>query len=86
MARTLRNFVNGEYVESDGPGTDLVNPATGWLEAGLIIVYSLLPGLVLGYLLIRVDLLFTGPRGRRARGEEEATAIRPEPARLQPLL
>ena len=61
----------------------LVNPATGWLEAGLIIVYSLLPGLVLGYLLIRVDLLFTGPRGRRARREEEATAIRPEPARLQ---
>ncbi|MET1060398.1 MAG: hypothetical protein ABWX84_12420 [Nocardioides sp.] len=64
----------------------MVNPATGWLEAGLIIVYSLVPGLVLGYLLIRIDLLFTGPRGRRARREEEATAIRPEPARLQPLL
>ena len=64
----------------------LVNPATGWLEAGLIIVYSLLPGLLLGYVLIRVDLLFTGPRGRRARREEEATAIRPEPARFQPLL
>ena len=67
-------------------GGIMVNPATGWLEAGLIVVYSLLPGLVLGYLLIRVDLLFTGPRGRRARREEEATAIRPEPARLQPLL
>ncbi len=64
----------------------LVNPGTGWLEAGLIIVYSLLPGLLLGYVLIRVDLLFTGPRGRRARREEEASAIRPEPARLQPLL
>jgi hypothetical protein len=64
----------------------LVNPATGWLEAGLIIVYSLLPGLVLGYLLIRVDLLFTGPRGRRARREEEAAAIRPEPERFQALL
>jgi hypothetical protein len=64
----------------------MVNPATGWLEAGLIILYSLVPGLVLGYLLIRLDLLFTGPRGRRARRAEEATAIRPEPARLQPLL
>ena len=67
-------------------GGIMVNPATGWLEAGLIVVYSVLPGLVLGYLLIRLDLLFTGPRGRRARREEEATAIRPEPARLQPLL
>ena len=64
----------------------MVNPATGWLEAGLIIVYSLLPGLVLGYLLIRADLLLTGPRGSRARREEEATAIRPEPSRLQALL
>jgi hypothetical protein len=64
----------------------LVNPATGWLEAGLIIAYSLLPGLLLGYLVIRVDLLLTGPRGRRARREEEASALRPEPARWQALL
>lgn len=63
----------------------MTNPMTGWLEAGLIILYSVLPGLVLGYLVIRVDLAFTGPRGRRARREEELAASRPEPARLQPL-
>lgn len=64
----------------------LVNPETGWVEAGLIIAYSTIPGLVIGLVLIRVDLLFTGPRGRRARREEEAAAIRPEPKRLQALL
>ena len=46
----------------------------------------LIVGLLLGLLLIRVDLAFTGKRGRRARIAEEATAIRPEPARIEPLL
>lgn len=64
----------------------LVNPATGWLEAGLITLYSLVPGVLLGYALIRLDLLLTGPRGSRARRAEEESAGRPEPARLQPLL
>lgn len=63
----------------------LVNPMTGWLEAGLIILYSTLLGLVLGYVVIRVDLALTGPRGRRARREEERAASRPEPSRLRPL-
>lgn len=64
----------------------LVNPATGWIEAGLIVLYSVVPGLVVGFVVIRLDLLLTGPRGRRARREEAAAAIRPEPKRLQPLL
>jgi hypothetical protein len=64
----------------------LVNPATGWLEAALIVLYSLVPGALLGYLLIRLDLAFTGPRGSRARRAEEATAVRPEPARWHALL
>ena len=64
----------------------LVNPYTGWLEACLIVLYSLLPGLLVGYVLIRLDLALTGPRGRRARRQEELSALRPEPARWQPLL
>ena len=64
----------------------LVNPVTGWLEAGLIVLYSLLPGLLVGYVLIRLDLALTGPRGSRARRQEELGALRPEPARWQPLL
>jgi hypothetical protein len=64
----------------------LVNPMTGWLEAGLIVLYSAVPGLLVGYLLIRVDLLLTAPRGRRGRRAEEAGAIRPEPRRWQALL
>lgn len=63
----------------------LMNPMTGLLEAGLIVLYSLLPGLVLGYVAIRIDLALTGPRGRRARREEEQAARRPEPPRLRPL-
>ena len=43
-------------------------------------------GLAIGFLLIRVDLRVTGPRGRRARRAEEAAAGRPEPARTRALL
>jgi hypothetical protein len=73
------------------PGTasvaaSLMNPETGLLEAGLIVLYSLLPGLVVGYAVIRADLALTGPRGSRARREEELLALRPEPKRLEPLL
>jgi hypothetical protein len=41
---------------------------------------------VLGALLIRLDLALTGQRGRGGRRAEEAAAIRPEPARFEPLL
>ncbi len=64
----------------------LMNPMTGWLEAALIVTYSTVLGLGLGYVVIRVDLALTGPRGSRARREEEQTASRPESSRLRPLL
>ncbi|WP_166389311.1 hypothetical protein [Nocardioides ochotonae] len=64
----------------------LMNPATSLLEAGLSVVYGLLVGLLIGYLVIRADLALTGPRGSRARRAEEALAGRPEPARTSPLL
>ncbi|TCJ21994.1 hypothetical protein [Nocardioides jejuensis] len=66
--------------------TTLVNMHTTWLEAVLIPAYSLPLGLLLGYLVIRIDLAFTGPRGSRARAVERSRAVRPEPSRLQPLL
>ncbi len=64
----------------------LIDPDTSFVEAGLTVVYSLLPGLALGYGVIRLDLSLTGPRGARARREEEAMAMRPEPKRFEPLL
>jgi hypothetical protein len=64
----------------------LLNPRIGLLESGLSVVYGAVVGLAIGYLLIRIDLRTTGPRGRRARRAEEAAAGRPEPARTQPLM
>lgn len=63
----------------------LLNPAISVTESGLSVLYGLLGGLVLGFLVIRVDLAVTGPRGKRGRRAEEATAIRPEPRRTAPL-
>lgn len=60
----------------------LVNLDTSYVEAGLQTAYSVALGLVVGYVLIRVDLAFTGQRGARARAAEEAHAVRPEPARF----
>ena len=42
-------------------------------------LYGLVVGLVIGFVVIRLDLAFTGPRGRRGRRAEEAGALRPEP-------
>jgi hypothetical protein len=64
----------------------LLNPRVSLLESGLSAVYGLVVGLVIGFVVIRVDLAFTGPRGGRARRAEEAAAVRPEPSRTQPLL
>jgi hypothetical protein len=64
----------------------LLDPTIPLTEWALGLLYSLVLGLCLGYLVIRADLFLTGPRGRRARRLEEATAHRPEPGRLQPLL
>ena len=65
--------------------TRLVAPGSSFAEAGLQVVYSLVLGLLLGYLLIRVDLALTGPKGRRGRRAEEAGAHRPEPTRFAEL-
>lgn len=66
--------------------TALANPAVSVSEATLSVVYGLLVGLVIGWLLIRLDLALTGNRGRRSRGAERAAAVRPEPGRFAPLL
>ncbi|MCH1865564.1 hypothetical protein [Nocardioides sp. CFH 31398] len=64
----------------------LVNPAASVLEVALSTAYGLVIGLALGYAVIRLDLALTGPRGARARREEEASARRPEPSRTRALL
>lgn len=64
----------------------LLNPRVSLFESGLALVYSLVLGLLLGYLVVRADQFLTGPRGRRARELEVAAAHRPEPGRMQPLL
>lgn len=66
--------------------TALANPAITVSEASLSITYGLVAGLAIGWLLIRLDLLLTGSRGRRSRAAERAAAVRPEPARTEPLL
>ncbi len=63
----------------------LLNPAISLTESGLSVLYGVLVGLALGFVVIRVDLAVTGPRGSRARRAEEAAAGRPEPARTAAL-
>ncbi|WP_248579812.1 hypothetical protein [Nocardioides sp. InS609-2] len=63
----------------------LVNPLGSFLEAALQTVYGVLLGLVVGYVVIRLDLALTGPRGSRARAAEAAAAHRPEPSRFRSL-
>ena len=65
--------------------TGLVAPDSSYLEAGLRVAYSLVLGLLLGYLVIRADLALTGPKGRRGRRAEEAGPHRPEPPRFAEL-
>lgn len=48
-------------------------------------VYSIVAGVALGYVVIRVEQSLTGTHGRRARRDEEAEAHRPEPSRFDPL-
>jgi hypothetical protein len=64
----------------------LVNPSTSLSEATLSVVYGVVVGLALGFVVIRLDLALTGPRGRRSRRAEEAAAARPEPSRTTALL
>ena len=71
------------------------NPDVGLRESGLELGYSLVVGIVIGALLIRVDLALSAVGGggrRRSSGRRvadvstEAAGVRTEPARDQPLL
>ncbi|TQL66452.1 hypothetical protein FB381_0311 [Nocardioides albertanoniae] len=68
-----------------------LNPDIGLAEAGLSVIYSIAVGLVLAFIIIRIDLAFTGSQaaggGRRAAREiDESSAVRPEPSRTRALL
>jgi hypothetical protein len=69
-----------------GVATSMAVPGAPPGQQLLATLYSVLLGLLLGFLLWRVDRLLTGPRGRRARGAERALPPRPEPSRTRPLL
>jgi hypothetical protein len=64
----------------------LVNTTISRTESVLAVVYALVVGVLIGFVLIRLDLALTGPRGRRGRRTEEAGAVRPEPPRTRALL
>jgi hypothetical protein len=63
----------------------LLNPAVSLTESGLSVLYGVVVGLLIGFVVVRADLAVTGPRGRRGRRAEEAAAIRPEPRRTAAL-
>jgi hypothetical protein len=63
----------------------LVDPGRTVVEVVLATAYGVVIGLLLGFLLIRLDLRLTGPRGRRLADTEGATAVRPEPGRTRAL-
>jgi hypothetical protein len=64
--------------------TSLVNTSVSVVESSLAVVYGMVVGLLIGFLLIRVDLLLSGT-GRR-RGSRAQAEARPEPSRTRPLL
>ncbi|MEZ5094449.1 hypothetical protein [Nocardioides sp.] len=82
----------GWWVSAFGVGATVpishlvVSPAFTLPHLALAELYTLVVGLLLGYVVIRIDLRMTGSRGRRGRRAEEAAAIRPEPPRTQALL
>ena len=64
--------------------TSLVNTSVSVVESSLAVLYGIVIGLLIGFLLIRVDLLLSGT-GRR-RGSRVQAVAGPEPARTRPLL
>ncbi|GAB2991196.1 hypothetical protein [Nocardioides montaniterrae] len=67
--------------------TALANPAITIHEAVLSVVYGLVVGVLIGWLIIRLDTAFTGKAGkRRRRAVTNTAAVRPEPQRWLPLL
>jgi len=65
--------------------TSLGNPAVELSEVVLSAVYGLMVGLVIAFVIIRLDLALTGNAGRRRRVAEQAAAVRPEPGRTAAL-
>jgi hypothetical protein len=64
-----------------------LDPSLTLVEAGLTTLYSVIVGVLIGAVIIRLDLLLTGSRpGRRARTDDSGATLRPEPGRTQPLL
>ena len=64
-----------------------LDPSLTLSEAGLTTLYSVLVGVLVGAVIIRLDLVLTGSRpGRRARTDDSVATLRPEPGRTQPLL
>jgi hypothetical protein len=63
-----------------------LDPSLTLVEAGLTTVYSIVVGVLIGIVIIRLDLLLTGSHGRRARTDDNGAAMRPEPPRTRPLL
>lgn len=66
--------------------TGLLDPALALSEAGESLGYSVLIGVVLGAVLLRLDAYVTRHGGRRARSAEEESIHLPEPRRTEPLL
>ncbi len=63
-----------------------VNRSLPLLESLVSMTYSVVLGLLIGYLLVRVEqFLDTGATSKRARRAEEDQAHRPEPSRMSPL-
>jgi hypothetical protein len=71
-----------------GVTTSLADPAVDLTRALLDTTYAAGIGLVLGFLVWRIDLALTGQgrQGRRARRAERARPMRPEPSRGRPLM
>jgi hypothetical protein len=66
----------------------LVDPGRSVREVSLAAAYAALIGLVIGWVLIRIDLRFSGrasARGRRQAEIDEVTTVRPEPGRTHAL-
>lgn len=63
----------------------LVHPDSSLVTEVVSLGYSLALGVLLGWVLVRLDLRLRGPRGARARREEERSARRPEPRRWRAL-
>jgi len=63
----------------------LVDPGRTVVEVVLATAYGVVIGLVLGFLLIRIDVGLTRSRGRRLADTEDATVVRPEPGRTHAL-